>query len=83
MRPIPTAKWKGVRLVDSETVTTEVMADLAVVEVQLTLRSEGHRGKQTRKSHRGMEPSTAQVRGVEFRFKKEDTQLAEHAMPCG
>lgn len=66
---------QGVRLVRSETVTTEVMADLNVVEAQLTRAA---KALQDNKPENVIEAlSAAQVRGVEFRFKKEDTPLAE------
>lgn len=66
---------EGVRLVRSETVTTEVMADLDVVEGQLARAT---KALQDNKPENAIEAlATAQVRGVEFRFKKEDTPLAE------
>jgi hypothetical protein len=66
---------EGVRLVRSETVTTEVMADLNVVEVQLARAAKALQDNKPENATEAL--ASAQVRGVEFRFKKEDTPLAE------
>jgi hypothetical protein len=69
------AEVKGVRLVGSESIRTEAVADLGVVEGQL------RRAAKALEEHKPAEAAQAlamaQVRGVDFRFNKEDSPLAE------
>lgn len=65
----------GLRLVGSETITTEAVADLDVVEAQLARATRALENKKTDDASRALE--AAQVRGVEFFASKEDTPLAE------
>jgi hypothetical protein len=66
---------RGVRLVESESIRTEAFADLGVVEGQLRKASkalENHKPDDA-----SLALGLAQVRGVEFRYSKEDSPLAE------
>jgi hypothetical protein len=66
---------KGVRLGGSESISTEALADLGIVESQL------HRAvkamEQNKADVAAPALAVAQARGVEFRYRKEDTPLAE------
>src|SRR6478736_1954693 len=65
----------GLRVVGSETITTEAVADLDVVEAQLARAA---RSLEDRKADAATQALTAaQVRGVEFFSSKEDAPLAE------
>jgi hypothetical protein len=66
---------KGVRLVSSETITTQVFADLNVVEAQLMRAVKALDANKTDDADKAL--AAAQVRGVEFRYNKEDTPLAQ------
>lgn len=68
------AEVKGVRLVSSETITTQVLADLNVVEAQLNRVAKALDENKTDDAAKAL--AVAQVRGVEFRYDKEDTPLA-------
>lgn len=65
---------KGVRLVSSETITTQVLADLNMVEAQLNRVAKAL--DENKAEDAGKALAMAQVRGVEFRYDKEDTPLA-------
>jgi hypothetical protein len=65
----------GVRVVDAETISTEVFADLDFVESQLDRAAKALDGKKTEDASRAL--LLAQVRGVDFSYSKEDTPLAE------
>jgi len=65
----------GVRLVESESVTTEVLADLEFVEGQLGKAARALDDHKADAASRAL--FEAQVRGVDFRYSKEDTPLAE------
>lgn len=65
---------KGVRLVGSETITTEAFADLAYVEGQLEKAAKALAENKTDAATKAL--ALAQVRGVEFKYHKEDTPLA-------
>src|SRR4051812_45355527 len=65
----------GVQVVESETISTEVMADLDYVEAQLGRAAKALDDKKTDDATRAL--LLAQVRGVDFRYSKEDTPLAE------
>ena|GEM_PF-952348 len=65
---------KGVRLVGAETITTEAFADLEYVEGQLEKASKALNDNKTETASRALELS--QVRGVDFKYHKEDTPLA-------
>ncbi len=69
------AEIQGVRLVSSETITTQVLADLNLVEAQLGRVARALDEKKTDDAAKAL--ALAQVRGVEFRYNKEDTPLAE------
>jgi YfdX protein len=64
----------GVRLVSSETITTQVFADLNVVEGQLGRAAKALEQNKAEDAAKAL--AEAQVRGVEFRHNKEDTPLA-------
>jgi hypothetical protein len=70
-----TPEVRGVRLVESESIRTQAFADLGVVEGQL------RRAIKALENHKPDDASLAlglaQVRGVEFRYSKEDSPLAE------
>lgn len=66
---------KGVRLLESEAITTEALADLGVVEAQLRKAAAAIEGSKPADADRAL--AEAQVRGVDFRYSKEDTPLAE------
>lgn len=79
MAPIVAAKQdavdiKGVRLVGSETITTEAFAHLDYVEGQLGKAAKALKDDNIELALTSL--NLAQVRGVEFRFRKEDTPLA-------
>lgn len=65
----------GVRVVESEAISTEVTADLDYVEAQLGRVARALDDKKTDEATRAL--LLAQVRGVDFRYSKEDTPLAE------
>lgn len=65
----------GVRLVGSETVTTQAVADLGVVEAQLRRAAKALEGERAEAASEAL--ATAQVRGVELFASKEDSPLAE------
>lgn len=65
----------GVRVVKSETINTEAVADLGVVESQLTKAAKALEKGKTETAAKAL--AEAQVRGVEFFYSKEDTPLAE------
>lgn len=69
------AEVKGVRLVESESITTEAFADLGVVENQLRKAAKALADHKPEDAARAL--AAAQVRGVEFRYRKEDSPLAE------
>ncbi len=68
------AEVKGVRLVSSETITTQVLADLNVVEAQLSRVAKALDENKADDAAKAL--ALAQVRGVEFVYNKEDTPLA-------
>jgi hypothetical protein len=68
------AEVKGVRLVSAETITTQVLADLNVVEAQLNRVAKALDENKLDDAAKGL--ALAQVRGVEFHYDKEDTPLA-------
>ena len=82
MAPIASAKQdardsveiKGVRLVGSETIITEAYAHLDYVEGQLERAFKALKDNKADQAAKAL--TLAQVRGVEFRFRKEDTPLA-------
>lgn len=65
---------KGVRLVGSETITTEAFADLEYVEGQLERAAKALADNKTDAASKAL--ALAQVRGVEFKYHKEDSPLA-------
>jgi flagellin-specific chaperone FliS len=65
----------GVRVVASETLSTEVTADIDFVEAQLGRAAKALDDKKTEDAAGAL--VVAQVRGVEFRYTKEDAPLAE------
>lgn len=65
---------KGVRLVGSETITTEAFADLDYVEGQLERAAKALSDNKAETAAKAL--ALAQVRGVEFKYHKEDTPLA-------
>lgn len=65
---------KGVRLVGSETITTEAFADLDYVEGQLERAAKELNDNKPEAASKAL--ALAQVRGVEFRYRKEDAPLA-------
>jgi flagellin-specific chaperone FliS len=65
----------GVRVVESETISTEVKVDLAYVEGKLARAAKDLDAKKTDEAARAL--LMAQVRGVDFQYSKEDTPLAE------
>ncbi|MHB1423655.1 MAG: YfdX family protein [Gemmataceae bacterium] len=69
------AEIKGVRLVSSETIITQVFADLNVVEAQLMRTVKALDANKTDDADKAL--AAAQTRGVEFRYNKEDTPLAQ------
>jgi hypothetical protein len=68
------AEVKGLRLVSAETITTQVLADLNVVEAQLNRVAKALDENKSDDAAKAL--ALAQVRGVEFRYDKEDTPLA-------
>jgi hypothetical protein len=69
------ADIKGVRLVESESIRTEAFADLGVVEGQLQRAAKALENNKADVASQAL--AVAQVRGVEFRYSKEDSPLAE------
>src|SRR4051794_17213355 len=65
----------GVRVVESESISTEVMADLGYVEGQLGRAARALDDKKAEDATRAL--YMAQIRGVDFRYNKEDSPLAE------
>ena len=65
---------KGVRLIGSETITTEAFADLEYVERQLERAANALNENQADTATKAL--ALAQVRGVEFRYHKDDSPLA-------
>ncbi|GAC1448156.1 MAG: hypothetical protein NVSMB9_31050 [Isosphaeraceae bacterium] len=65
----------GVRVVESEAISTEVTADLDFVEAQLQRAAKALDQKKPEDATRAL--LLAQVRGVDFHYSKEDTPLAE------
>lgn len=65
---------KGVRLVGSETIITEAFADLKYVEGQLDRAAKALSDTKVDVATKAL--ALAQVRGVEFRYRKEDAPLA-------
>lgn len=65
---------KGVRLLGSETITTEAFADLEYVERQLERAANALSDNKPDAATKAL--ASAQVRGVEFRYQKEDSPLA-------
>jgi flagellin-specific chaperone FliS len=65
----------GVRVVESETISTEVTADLDYVEAQLGRAARALDDNKSDDAIRAL--ILAQVQGVDFRYNKEDTPLAE------
>jgi hypothetical protein len=72
------AEVKGVRVVGSDTIRTEAFADLGVVEAQLERAAKVLQGNQADDVPKALAALlVAQVQGVEFRYNREDTPLAE------
>jgi hypothetical protein len=65
----------GVRVVGSESIATEALADLDLVESQLKKAAKALEQGKADDASRAL--ATAQVRGAEFRYRKEDSPLAE------
>jgi len=65
----------GVQLIESETISTEVTADLGFVEAQLVRAAKALDEKKPADAAKAL--LFAQVRGVDFRYNKQDTPLAE------
>jgi len=65
----------GVRVVESEAISTEVTADLGFVEAQLGRAAKALDDKKSDDAARAL--LLAQLRGVDVRYSKEDTPLAE------
>lgn len=65
---------KGVRLIGAETITTEAFADLDYVEGQLERACKALNNDKAEAASSALE--LCQVRGVEFKYHKEDTPLA-------
>ncbi len=64
----------GVRLVSSETITTQVFANLNVVDVQLERAVKALSENKVEDASKAL--AAAQTRGVDLRYNKEDTPLA-------
>ena len=65
----------GVRVVESETISTEAVADLDLVDAQLGKAAKALDDKKPEAAARALH--AAQTRGVDFHYRKEDTPLAE------
>jgi len=65
----------GVRLVGAESIVTEALADLDLVESQLARAARALDGKKSDEAVKAL--TVAQVQGVELRSRKEDAPLAE------
>ncbi len=63
----------GVRVVDSETIVTEAIADLNIIESQLTNAAKALGENKADVAARAL--ALALVRGVDFRFSKEDSPV--------
>jgi len=70
-----TAQIAGVRVVESEAISTAVTADLDMVEAQLGKAAKALNDKKSDEAATAL--LLAQVRGVDIRYNKEDTPLAE------
>jgi len=70
-----TAQVAGVRVVESEAISTAVTADLDLVEAQLGKAARALGQKKPDEAVAAL--ALAQVRGVDIRYSKEDTPLAE------
>jgi hypothetical protein len=68
-------RFAGVRVVESEAISTEVTADLDTVDAYLGRAARALDDKKAEDAARAL--MTAQVRGVSFHYAKEDTPLAE------
>ena len=66
---------KGVRLVGSELISTEALADLGMVEAQLQRAAKALEENKSQVASAAL--ALAQIRGVEIRYSKEDVPLAE------
>jgi flagellin-specific chaperone FliS len=69
------AQIAGVRVVESEAISTAVTADLDLVEAQLARAAKALDDKKTDDAAAAL--LLAQVQGVDIRYNKEDTPLAE------
>jgi len=69
------AEVAGVQLVEASLLSTEVTVDLDVVEAQLARAAKALDGEKSREAAEAL--AAAQVRGVDFDYRKEDTPLAE------
>lgn len=69
------SRFAGVQVVESETISTEVTADLGLVEAQLARAAKALDEKKTVDAARAL--LLAQTQGVDFRYNKQDTPLAE------
>jgi len=69
------AQVAGVRVVESEAISTAVTADLDLVEAQLGKAAKALKDKKSDEAVAAL--LLAQVRGVDIRYNKEDTPLAE------
>jgi len=65
----------GVQVVESETISTTVTADLGFVEAQLDRAAKALDNKKTADAANALR--LAQTRGVDFQYNKQDTPLAE------
>ena len=70
-----TAQIAGVRVVESEAISTAVTADLDLVEAQLARAAKALNDKKSDDAAAAL--LLAQVQGVDIRYNKEDTPLAE------
>jgi len=64
----------GIRVVESETIVTEAMADLDPIERQLDRAARALEKDKSEDASRAL--ATALIKGLEFRFRKEDKELA-------
>jgi YfdX protein len=65
----------GVRVLESQAISTEVMADLGYVQGQLGRAVRALEGKKTEDALRAL--VMAQIHGVQFQYNREDSPLAE------
>jgi len=70
-----TAQVAGVRVVESEAISTAVTADLDLVEAQLGKAARALNDKKSDEAAAAL--LMAQIQGVDIRYRKEDTPLAE------